>query len=249
MKNIYLFIITLLVFVIIILFATNVNISKNIDRYKNVEFLKYITVNSNNDKNIEKKLEEINEEKKYKIMMYYPHTKYDNLNNLIDTKINEYISEFKKDISNMNNLQSQQYYTLSSKFDTYKYNEYITYVFSFFVDTGGAHPNTYIWTITYDTNNNKVILIDDLINSNKDILNILSKLSYDILSKDKNLKQLNDFAMLKDGTLPIKNNFNKFAFTKDGLKIFFDNYQVAPYYLGSFYVVIPYKDINIFLIK
>lgn len=51
--------------------------------------------------------------------------------------------------------------------------------------------------------------------------------------------------MLLDGTKPTKENFSKFALTKDGLKVYFDYYQIAPYYYGNSELTIPYKGLNL----
>ena len=50
--------------------------------------------------------------------------------------------------------------------------------------------------------------------------------------------------MLLEGTSPKEENFKNFAFSKDGLILFFEQYQVAPYSEGSFRVVIPYDKIK-----
>lgn len=50
--------------------------------------------------------------------------------------------------------------------------------------------------------------------------------------------------MIEDGTKPINNNFKNFAFSEDGLIIFFEQYQVAPYSFGNFEVIIPYSKLS-----
>ena len=51
--------------------------------------------------------------------------------------------------------------------------------------------------------------------------------------------------MILDGTLPKKENFSNFAFTDNGLLVFFNRYQIAPYSYGSFNIIIPYSDFDI----
>jgi len=50
--------------------------------------------------------------------------------------------------------------------------------------------------------------------------------------------------MLESGTRPTLQNFKNFAFGDDGLILFFENYQVAPYFYGSFQVKIPYSKLD-----
>ena len=82
--------------------------------------------------------------------------------------------------------------------------------------------------------------IDDLISYNENIINIISDYTRCILINNKDI----DVSMMYEGTRKIKSNFNTFALTNDGLLIFFERYQVAPYYKGEFKVLIPYKYVK-----
>ena len=46
--------------------------------------------------------------------------------------------------------------------------------------------------------------------------------------------------MMYEGTKPIKDNFKNFVFTKDGILLLFNYYQVAPYSQGEFQIIVPY---------
>ena len=204
----------------------------------NIIFFTHI-ININADKsktnNNEYKISEIR--KNYKIQIYYPITEYKKLNNTITKQITSYLKEFKNNIK-LSNIPINQYYHLIILFEKYEYKNYISFVFRIEDFTGGAHPNHRIYTIVYDTKENKIINIDDLINKNKNTLEILSKFSRNEL---KGNKKITDFSMLYEGTKKEKENFTNFVFSKEGLIIFFPQYQVAPYSQGEFNVIIPYK--------
>ena len=51
--------------------------------------------------------------------------------------------------------------------------------------------------------------------------------------------------MLKEGTLPILNNYKNILFSDKGLIIYFERYQIAPYYFGDYSITVPYKLLNI----
>ena len=51
--------------------------------------------------------------------------------------------------------------------------------------------------------------------------------------------------MLKEGTLPTADNFKNILFSDKGLIIYFERYQIAPYYYGDYSITIPYKYINL----
>ena len=198
--------------------------------------MKYASTTNNNEKKID-----ISNEHQYKILVYYPETNYDLLNKEITKNIDAYINEFKNDIKGVD-VQLNQFYTLNIFYNSYSYKDYISYVFHIEYYTGGAHPNHDIWTITYDKSKNKIIDINDLIKTNPNILNTLSSISRKELLYNKNIVNTN---MMIEGTTPTIENFSNFVFSKDGLIIFFEYYQVAPYSSGEFQVKIPYDKLKL----
>ncbi len=186
---------------------------------------------------------EINEKYKYKIKINKPITEFKNVNNQIDKTISKIIREFID--SSKRRVQLNMYYTLYITYKSYKYNTFTTYVFSISEFTGGAHPNNYMKSIRFN-NKGEIITIKNLIEQNSNILNTLSKISrkllFEKLSSNDNDVNLQ---MILDGTKHVKENFENFIFSDEGLIILFDYYQVAPYYLGVQKVLIPYKNLNI----
>lgn len=174
------------------------------------------------------------DKKNLDINIKIPNTDNYNLNKIINNELNKYKLEF---IKNAKNSKLKTKYHLYIDYKEYKYGNYVSYVFFIEDSTGGAHPNHRIKSVVYDTLNNKVISIDDLISYNENIINIISDYTRCILINNKDI----DVSMMYEGTRKIKSNFNTFALTNDGLLIFFERYQVAPYYKGEFEVLIPYK--------
>jgi len=219
-------------FIIVLLVVFNICVViKNSDRY----FVKELAMSTTIDEN---KIS-LENEHQYKIKVYYPEVSYSLLNDVIEERINDYILNFKNDIKDVD-VQKNQYYTLSILYDSYSYQDYISYVFEIESYIGGAHPNHEIWTITYDIKNNSIVTIDDLIKTNSNFLEIASDISREELIINPGIV---DVQMLMDGTSPKIDNFNKFAFSENGLLFFFPHYQVAPYSSGSFIVEIPYFKI------
>lgn len=173
----------------------------------------------------------------YQINVNYPKTNYNILNCAIKNKIDNYINNFKKYINTNENIE----YSLIINYDKYLYNNYVSYVFMSEYYTGGAHPNHDIWTIVFDTNHNKIITLNDLINYNKTLLNTFSSYSRNHLIYNKKIV---DTSMMLEGTRPIKDNFSNFLLTEDGILLFFNRYQVAPYSSGYFKLIIPYQKIK-----
>lgn len=112
---------------------------------------------------------------------------------------------------------------------------------------GSAHPSHTIDTYIFDYQNKKVVAVSDLFKQEANYLVLLSKLSKEDLiaqSKQGDMGYMYDEAMVIDGTAPRVNNFSKMLPTKDGIVIYFDEYQVAPYAAGPQQVTIPYAKLK-----
>lgn len=165
----------------------------------------------------------------------YPRSNFKVLNNEVIKYINTNIEEF----MNYSQESVQNFpYSLYIYYDEYETNNYISYVFYNSMFTGGAHPNNTIYTINYDKNTNKIVNINDLVSDNPNILNTFSYQSRIQLGSKKEFQDPNIKEMLIEGTKPVKENFKNFAFTKDGIILYFEQYQVAPYYMGAFKILI-----------
>lgn len=194
--------------------------------------------------NIEEKRVSNSDTEKYKIDAYYPISDYAVLNKEVTNLINNYINRFKSFI-NDNNIVPNQYYTLNIFYNKYETSNYLSYVFRISEYTGGAHPNNTISTISYNKNNDAIITIESLIKDDATILDILSTESRKILENNQLFKSGLLYDMMIDGTKPKIENFKNFVFSKEGLIIFFEQYQIAPYSYGEFNVVIPYFKLKI----
>ncbi|MEG0873201.1 MAG: RsiV family protein [Clostridia bacterium] len=207
--------------------------------YSNVEVKK---VFENHDK--EYSVAQIKEDnEKYSIQIYYPITNYEELNKEVNENIQEYIKQLKQYYQS-HNTQINEKFILNAKFDKYLYGDYISFVFFLDIDVLGVHPIHDIFTITYDTKVNKIVKIEDLVDKNKNILSILSKYTYNSLKENEKIKQYNSIDMLKQGTDKKLENFEDFVFDREGLKIYFENYTVAPYAAGEFFVIVPYDKLK-----
>lgn len=189
---------------------------------------------------VNKKVLEINEKFKYKININYPITKFNNVNKDIKVMLDSIIKNFID--SSKRNIMLNLYYTLYITYEEYKYKDIISYIFKVSEFTGGAHPNNYLKSIRFDYDGN-IITIDTLISDDKNILIKLSNESRKILLSKDEFKSDNIINMVLDGTRPNKDNFENFALTNNGILVFFDYYQVGPYYYGVQKVLISYDKL------
>ena len=175
------------------------------------------------------------------ITINYPSTNYPKVNALIKEYLDTNINNFK----NITLNKTKTTYYLIINYKEYHYHNLISYIFFSESFTGGAHPIHLIKSFIYNINTNSFITINTLIKNNPNILNELSNYTYHTLSNKKIFQNqvVND--MLKEGTLPTTNNFKNILFTDKGLIIYFERYQIAPYYYGDYNIIVPYEDLSI----
>jgi len=128
-------------------------------------------------------------------------------------------------------------------------SDYISVVLNYGGFTGGAHGYENNTSFNYDVKNHKVIELKDLFKMDPNYLTYLSTSSRDYLKKQfavvseedkKNsdpeaLKQYVDniTGMIDSGTEPKDENFSIFTFAGNKVRIYFSQYQVGPYVIGS----------------
>ena len=175
------------------------------------------------------------------ITINYPSTNYPKVNTIIKEYLDTSINNFK----NITLDKTKTTYYLIINYKEYHYHNLISYIFFSESFTGGAHPVHLIKSFVYNINTNSFITINTLIKNNPNILNELSNYTYHTLSNKKIFQNQVVKDMLKEGTLPTTNNFKNILFTDKGLIIYFERYQIAPYYYGDYNITIPYKDLNL----
>lgn len=112
---------------------------------------------------------------------------------------------------------------------------------------GAAHPSHTIDTYTYDYDRGQLISLKDLFKQGADYLGTLSRLAKEDLirqSREGDLGFTYQMDMLEEGTAPVQANFSRFLPLYDGLVIYFQEYQVAPYAAGPQQVTIPYEKLQ-----
>lgn len=124
----------------------------------------------------------------------------------------------------------------------------VSYVYSVYYDTLGAHPNgTYI-TDTFDAKTGAKLAITDLFQPGQDIYSELSQIAQQelpaIISNytGGDASQV-DTDYIKSGTGPEAQNFQWFYVANGDLVLVFPPYQVGPYALGTVILPIPLSSL------
>jgi hypothetical protein len=125
----------------------------------------------------------------------------------------------------------------------------VSYVYMMYMDTLGAHPNTFFRTFTFDAASGAGLQIDDVFAPGTNYLNILSTQSRKLLpaaiaAREGISVSSVDTDYLNRGTTPDADNFQNWYIEGSNLVIVFPPYQLAPYAAGVLTVSIPFSHIS-----
>ena len=151
--------------------------------------------------------------------------------------------------------QDGRKYALDISYKTYSSPGFVSYVFPIYEDTGGAHPNGYSATLTFNANGEKVEL-EDLFVSGSRYLDRLSTLAYNAVVAQAKTRfgantELDDGQLdwIRLGTAPTPETLQFFYLDQGTLVLIFPPYQVAAYAAGSFEARIPLANLQDILKK
>ncbi|MGE5541193.1 MAG: DUF3298 domain-containing protein [Bacillota bacterium] len=160
------------------------------------------------------------------------------------------IAEFKQEAANTPDMGigeagvEQRKQTLDIDYRSTSAPHSVSYMFVQHADTGGAHPNTYFRTFTFDTRTGKSLALADLFTPGTAYLTQLSQLSRELLpaiiakNSGSAIADINP-NMLSNGTIAEQANFANWYLEGSSLVIAFEPYQVAPYAAGPQTLSIP----------
>lgn len=111
--------------------------------------------------------------------------------------------------------------------------------------TGGAHPNTYFQTYTFDLTQETVIGFEDLFLEGSNPLAVLAPLAQQQLMET--MGEFADTQWITEGTGENPANYQSFVLTESSLILIFPPYQVAPYAAGPQQVEIPLANLSAIL--
>lgn len=172
----------------------------------------------------------------------------------IQTELLATVMEFKKgieaypaeEIARLN--ERDALLALDIDYRTYTSKDFVSYAFTIYEDTGGAHPNGYFKTFVFDATGKKLSLSDLFVGESSSYLAILgAEVRTQAVARGVTLGEMSpkevEAALFKEGYAPKADNFQNFVIDGDRLIVFIPPYQVASYAFGSFEVVIPLQNL------
>lgn len=137
-------------------------------------------------------------------------------------------------------------YTLQTTYLIGSSTHTVSYIFTLYEDTGGAHGNTFFHTFTFDTTDGRYLSLADFFTPGTPYLDTLSRLSRAKLP-DVTGRNMADLSTINSGTTPEEKSFVNFFFDNRDFVILFPPYQVAAYAAGPQTLRIPRSELSTIL--
>jgi hypothetical protein len=172
----------------------------------------------------------------------------------IEQSLADAIAEFKRN-GNFDNLTQEDVaiqglgperkYMLGMEYKAYAGEETVSYAYTVYEDTLGAHPNGYFMTLVFDKQGDPMTL-EQVLAANQSSIEKLSTLVFnDVVAQTKQRLGQDEIAgvLFDEGLSPRVENFKSFVIDGDTLVVLIPPYQVAAYAMGSYEVRIPLAEL------
>jgi len=139
-------------------------------------------------------------------------------------------------------------YVYAATYEPYQSTSTVSYVFTIYEDTLGAHPNGFYQTFTFDNQGNQLQLAD-LFKPGAAYLPKLSALAYqgvvaELTAREGSVPAGDELDTVRIGTEPSPEALQFYYIDGDTLHLLFPPYQVAAYAAGTFDVPIPMSSLS-----
>lgn len=172
----------------------------------------------------------------------YPETGDKKVDEYIATYVSTSVRDFGVNFNQTRKDDPNATYDLGGAAEVVAYSpQLMNIVFTTESYTGGAHPNHTIETLVFNRETGKRLSLGDVFKPKSNYLSALSRKSREQFA------DLADQDFVVNGTTPDPEHFKNFVLLPEGLKIYFNEYQVAPYVFGSQEVIIPFSQLSTLL--
>ena len=107
--------------------------------------------------------------------------------------------------------------------------------------TGGAHPNTYSTVWMFNKSSNEPLEWQDL-GVKKDTLEVIAERAFRKTAEIPVGQSLEDAGFFEGEEFSLPQNY---GLVEDGLLLYYNTYEIAPYVFGPTEVVIPWADLKV----
>lgn len=177
---------------------------------------------------------------------------YSLLNKVVQNSVENYFNSFNKyaksDWEELNKVRSVDNiatppFDYNVSFEVSETKKYISVLLRTYINNGGAHGSTTLISYNFDKAENRLVNIVEATGlSYKELSKYCNAMIKSRLIKTNSLgsseKEIEEW--VNEGTFPTPDNYEIFMMYDNYVKVFFEEYSVAPYALGEQTVDVPY---------
>lgn len=177
---------------------------------------------------------------------------YSLLNKVVKNSVENYFNSFnryaKSDWEELNKVRAIDNiatppFDYNVSFEVSETKKYISVLLRTYINNGGAHGSTTLISYNFDKAENRLVNIVEATGlSYKDLSKYCNAMIKSRLIKTNSLgsseKEIEEW--VNEGTFPTPDNYEIFMMYDNYVKVFFEEYSVAPYALGEQTVDVPY---------
>ena len=177
---------------------------------------------------------------------------YSLLNKVVKNSVENYFNSFnryaKSDWEELNKVRAIDNiatppFDYNVSFEVSETKKYISVLLRTYINNGGAHGSTTLISYNFDKAENRLVNIVEATGlSYKELSNYCNAMIKSRLIKTNSLgsseKEIEEW--VNEGTFPTPDNYEIFMMYDNYVKVFFEEYSVAPYALGEQTVDVPY---------
>ncbi|HML22539.1 MAG TPA: DUF3298 domain-containing protein [Aggregatilinea sp.] len=134
-------------------------------------------------------------------------------------------------------------WAFQADYETFDFSDtLVSYNFTVYTFTGGAHGMTTFKSFVFDLANEKVLALEDLFQPGTDPLAVIAPVAQ--AKATEQLSEMTDAGWIAQGTAPDPANYANWVVTPDALVFYFEPYQVAAYAAGPQTISIPWSELE-----
>lgn len=164
----------------------------------------------------------------------------------VEAGLKQELDDFKENVQGLDaailpSLADGHKLELEATYKTYAGSGTVSYLYTIFADTGGAHPNTYFKTFVFDQTGTTTSIA-----AYANLQKLATIVSADVTKQAQERLQEQDVsgAIFAEGLTPTENNYSNFVIDGSDILVEIPPYQVAAYVLGSFEVRVPLAQVK-----
>jgi uncharacterized protein YecT (DUF1311 family) len=172
----------------------------------------------------------------YEIEIAYPQSGVPAVDDVVKRFVNERLAEYKTD----DHDNSERAYAFELNFSVQRNDAQVFAVlFSEYSDTGGAHPNSFFYSLNFLMPDGAQVFLPEIIDGQRGLARISQYAIADLHKQMDGPDSMSDNDWLKRGAGPLATNFDIFVLKPAVIAIQFPAYQVAAYAAGPQEVSVP----------